>query len=93
LAFYFKFIDIASAKDVLTDPEKRRRLKLVNIKLIENINFRFDAGEDPLDPQGGHGGNPFHQWHHQGGGFNPFGEGFNPFGDNDGSYSFKFNFG
>lgn len=69
-----KFIDIANAKDVLTDPEKRRR---------------FDAGEDPLDPQGGGGGHPFHQWGHQ----NPFGDGFNPFGDQDGSYSFKFNFG
>lgn len=31
-----KFIDIASAKEVLTDPEKRQK---------------FDAGEDPLDPQ------------------------------------------
>ena len=30
-----KFIDIASAKEVLTDPEKRSK---------------FDAGEDPLDP-------------------------------------------
>lgn len=45
-----KFIDIASAKEVLTDPEKRRK---------------FDAGEDPLDPesqanQGFNGFNPFH---------------------------------
>jgi len=60
--------------------------------------FRYDAGEDPLDPQGGHGGgHPFHQWQWSqqqgGGGFNPFGEGFNPFGDNDGTFSFKFNFG
>ena len=31
-----KFIDIASAKEVLTDPEKRQK---------------FDAGEDPLDPE------------------------------------------
>lgn len=45
-----KFIDIAAAKEVLTDPEKRRQ---------------FDNGEDPLDPElsqqggfpGGH--NPF----------------------------------
>ncbi|KAL3124072.1 hypothetical protein niasHT_004661 [Heterodera trifolii] len=75
-----KFIDIANAKDVLTDPEKRRR---------------YDAGEDPLDPQGGGGGQQFHQWRWsggQGGGFNPFGEGFNPFGENDGGFNFKFNF-
>uniref|UniRef100_A0A3P9IXE7 DnaJ (Hsp40) homolog, subfamily C, member 3b n=1 Tax=Oryzias latipes TaxID=8090 RepID=A0A3P9IXE7_ORYLA len=46
-----KFIDIASAKEVLTDPEMRQK---------------FDSGEDPLDPenqQGGGGGQrqwPFH---------------------------------
>ncbi|XP_048745467.1 dnaJ homolog subfamily C member 3-like [Ostrea edulis] len=41
------FIDIASAKEVLTDPEKRRK---------------FDEGEDPLDPeQQQQGGGPF--WH------------------------------
>lgn len=42
------FIDIASAKEVLTDPEKRAK---------------FDNGEDPLDPeqQAGPGGGPF--WH------------------------------
>ncbi|GFO28329.1 Dnaj homolog subfamily c member 3-like [Plakobranchus ocellatus] len=59
------FIDLAAAKEVLTDPEKRQR---------------FDAGEDPLDPeeqQGGHGHPFFHQ-------------GFNPFGG--GGFSFKFNF-
>uniref|UniRef100_A0A4W4DYZ5 J domain-containing protein n=1 Tax=Electrophorus electricus TaxID=8005 RepID=A0A4W4DYZ5_ELEEL len=45
-----KFIDIASAKEVLTDPEMRQK---------------FDSGEDPLDPEnqqggGGGGGNwPF----------------------------------
>uniref|UniRef100_A0A914ZDT6 J domain-containing protein n=1 Tax=Panagrolaimus superbus TaxID=310955 RepID=A0A914ZDT6_9BILA len=44
-----KFIDIAAAKDVLTDPEKRQQ---------------FDQGIDPLDPEAqqhghGHGGNPF----------------------------------
>ncbi|XP_050417587.1 dnaJ homolog subfamily C member 3 [Patella vulgata] len=41
-----KFIDIAAAKEVLTDPEKRRQ---------------FDQGEDPLDPeeQNRGGGNPF----------------------------------
>ncbi|XP_059618754.1 dnaJ homolog subfamily C member 3 [Phlebotomus argentipes] len=49
-----KFIDIAAAKEVLTDPEKRQQ---------------FDNGEDPLDPEGGsqhgfRGGNPFHHFHH-----------------------------
>lgn len=50
-----KFIDVAAAKEVLTDPEKRRQ---------------FDMGEDPLDPEsnqhGFRGGNPF-QHFHQGG--------------------------
>lgn len=41
------FIDIAAAKEVLTDPEKREK---------------FDNGEDPLDPeQQAGGGGPF--WH------------------------------
>ncbi|XP_055904234.1 dnaJ homolog subfamily C member 3 [Eupeodes corollae] len=49
-----KFIDIAAAKEVLTDPEKRRQ---------------FDNGEDPLDPEGGQqgfrgGGSPFAHFHH-----------------------------
>ncbi|EAT48083.1 AAEL000807-PA [Aedes aegypti] len=49
-----KFIDIAAAKEVLTDPEKRSQ---------------FDAGEDPLDPEGNRnggfgGGNPFHHFQH-----------------------------
>ncbi|XP_076324842.1 dnaJ homolog subfamily C member P58IPK isoform X1 [Tachypleus tridentatus] len=57
-----KFIDIAAAKEVLTDPEKRQK---------------FDNGEDPLDPdsqqgQGfnpfAHGFNPFQGGFHQGGG-------------------------
>ena len=40
------FIDIAAAKEVLTDPEKREK---------------FDNGEDPLDPeqQSQQGFNPF----------------------------------
>ncbi|EMP23894.1 DnaJ like protein subfamily C member 3 [Chelonia mydas] len=43
-----KFIDIAAAKEVLTDPDMRQK---------------FDSGEDPLDPenQQGGGGHP-HQW-------------------------------
>ncbi|XP_068124030.1 dnaJ homolog subfamily C member 3 [Hyperolius riggenbachi] len=64
-----KFIDIASAKEVLTDPEKRSR---------------FDAGEDPLDPESQQGGGAhFHRWN-QWQGFNPFGSG--------GQFNFKFNF-
>jgi DnaJ homolog subfamily C member 3 len=50
-----KFIDIAAAKEVLTDPEKRQQ---------------FDNGEDPLDPESGrspfrNGGNPFQNFHFQ----------------------------
>lgn len=49
-----KFIDIAAAKEVLTDPEKRKQ---------------FDMGEDPLDPEQGQnpfrgGQNPFHHFQH-----------------------------
>lgn len=52
-----KFIDIAAAKEVLTDAEKRKQ---------------FDNGQDPLDPESGqhsgphgfHGGNPFAHFHH-----------------------------
>ncbi|KAG6443974.1 dnaJ homolog subfamily C member 3 [Manduca sexta] len=49
-----KFIDIAAAKEVLTDPEKRAQ---------------FDSGTDPLDPdsQRGQGGpfhSPFHHFQH-----------------------------
>lgn len=56
-----KFMDIATAKEVLTDPELRKR---------------FDMGEDPLDPEQQHGqgfggGQPF--FFNQG--FNPFGSG------------------
>ncbi|KAJ6633044.1 DnaJ like subfamily C member 3 [Pseudolycoriella hygida] len=49
-----KFIDIAAAKEVLTDPEKRRR---------------FDLGDDPLDPEANQGfqrGNPFHHFQQHG---------------------------
>lgn len=46
------FIDIAAAKEVLTDPEKKQK---------------FDKGEDPLDPESGQygqGGFPFAQGFH-----------------------------
>ncbi|XP_034936993.1 dnaJ homolog subfamily C member 3 [Chelonus insularis] len=47
-----KFIDIAAAKEVLTDDEKRAK---------------FDRGEDPLDPESGkhhhQGFNPFQEFH------------------------------
>jgi len=55
-----KFMDIAAAKEVLTDAEKRAK---------------YDSGEDPLDPEGGGGDHPFRQggFHFPGG--NPFGGG------------------
>ncbi|XP_056431557.1 dnaJ homolog subfamily C member 3b [Gadus chalcogrammus] len=57
-----RFIDIASAKEVLIDPEMRQK---------------FDSGEDPLDPesqQGGGGGQGSHGWPFH---FNPFESGGN----------------
>lgn len=57
-----KFIDIAAAKEVLSNEEKRRA---------------FDNGQDPLDSEAGRGGgggggsHGFHNFH----GFNPFGGG------------------
>lgn len=57
-----KFMDIAAAKEVLTDPEMRQK---------------YDSGEDPLDPESGNGDHPFRhggqQFHFPGG--NPFGGG------------------
>uniref|UniRef100_UPI00358E80AF dnaJ homolog subfamily C member 3-like n=1 Tax=Myxine glutinosa TaxID=7769 RepID=UPI00358E80AF len=54
------FIDIASAKEVLTDPEMRK----------------FDEGEDPLDPENQQGGaGPFQHGWQPFQGFNPFGSG------------------
>uniref|UniRef100_A0A4W6FWZ5 DnaJ homolog subfamily C member 3 n=1 Tax=Lates calcarifer TaxID=8187 RepID=A0A4W6FWZ5_LATCA len=57
-----KFIDIAQAKEVLTDPEMRTK---------------FDHGEDPMDPesQQGHHHHHFHGGFHGFQGFNPFGSG------------------
>nr|XP_039250330.1 dnaJ homolog subfamily C member 3-like [Styela clava] len=66
-----KFIDLAAAKEVLTDPEKRRK---------------FDSGVDPLDPEeqngGGHHGHGFHFNPFGGGGFK-FHFGGNPFHDHE----------
>merc|ERR1711971_353184 len=64
-----KFMDIASAKEVLSDPELRQK---------------YDAGEDPLDPESGGGDHPFRQ----NGGFHF--PGGNPFGG--GPFQFKFHF-
>merc|ERR1712141_395524 len=52
-----KFMDIAAAKEVLTDPEMRQK---------------FDRGEDPMDAeeQQNSRNNPFHGFHHGG---HPFG--------------------
>ncbi|KAG5852059.1 hypothetical protein ANANG_G00058410 [Anguilla anguilla] len=61
-----KFIDIASAKEVLTDPEMRQK---------------FDAGEDPLDPENQQGGGGGQSWPFE---FNPFGSG--------GNFHFKFHY-
>ncbi|XP_044071958.1 dnaJ homolog subfamily C member 3a isoform X2 [Siniperca chuatsi] len=56
-----KFIDIAQAKEVLTDPE---------------MKTKFDHGEDPMDPESQQGHNHhFHGGYHGFQGFNPFGSG------------------
>uniref|UniRef100_A0A3Q2G466 DnaJ homolog subfamily C member 3 n=1 Tax=Cyprinodon variegatus TaxID=28743 RepID=A0A3Q2G466_CYPVA len=56
-----KFIDIAQAKEVLTDPEMRTK---------------FDHGEDPMDPESQQGHHhPFNGGFHGFQGFNPFGSG------------------
>ncbi|CAI4233306.1 unnamed protein product [Auanema sp. JU1783] len=71
-----KFIDIAAAKEVLSDEEKRRQ---------------FDHGIDPLDPESHSGGGDhhgFHNFHHGFHGFPGGGGG----GGGGGPFSFKFNF-
>lgn len=92
-----KFIDIASAKEVLTDPGQtpgwpmviwgiKPMVVMLNVKFDPNLpptpemRQKFDAGEDPLDPENQQGGGgreqawPFH--------FDPFQSG--------GSFHFKF---
>ncbi|KAF7776504.1 hypothetical protein Agabi119p4_4897 [Agaricus bisporus var. burnettii] len=66
-----KMSTINEAYEVLTDPELRAR---------------FDAGDDPNDPSGGMGGNPFAQGGH------PFGQFFNSGGFPGGSGGFQFHF-
>jgi len=72
-----KFIEIASAKEVLSDPEKRKQ---------------FDAGVDPLDPEaqqggGGHGHHGFNPFGGGGGGFSfHFGGGGGNFHDFHGEF-------
>ncbi|XP_064184934.1 dnaJ homolog subfamily C member 3b [Anguilla rostrata] len=61
-----RFIDIASAKEVLTDQEMRQK---------------FDAGEDPLDPENHQGSGGGQSWPFE---FNPFGSG--------GNFHFKFHY-
>ncbi|CAL8322068.1 unnamed protein product [Merluccius merluccius] len=55
-----KFIDIAQAKEVLTDPEMRTK---------------FDQGEDPMDPESQQGAHNQQHFHRGFQGFNPFGSG------------------
>lgn len=59
-----KFINIAQAKEVLTNPEMRSK---------------FDQGEDPMDPESQQGGGHHHHYYNGGRenfqGFNPFGSG------------------
>jgi DnaJ family protein C protein 3 len=73
-----KFMDIASAKEVLTDPQVRCRL--IRCSCIASVGARshplfcvalqkrqiFDNGEDPLDAEENN------QRQRGGGGFNPF---------------------
>merc|ERR1712212_1297279 len=71
-----KFMDIAAAKEVLSDDEMRQK---------------FDRGEDPLDPEEQRGGgHPFQNGERFFFRGNPFGGGGFPGGG--GGHSFKFHF-
>lgn len=70
-----KFIDIAAAKEVLTDPEKRAQFDNGEdlIKSTRPLSLTIlipFPGEDPLDPEGRSNGfrqgNPFQHFQHQG---------------------------
>ncbi len=86
------FIDIAAAKEVLTDPGKIyffhfflfQYIILIALFIFQEKRAKFDNGEDPLDPDQSHQHNPFQ------GGFNPFGGGGGGF--NGGGFNFKFKF-
>jgi len=90
-----KFIDIAAAKEVLTDPGKIllticgfycTQPKFFHVfsvfaAVIEKRQ-KYDSGEDPLDPES-----------QQGQGFNPFAQGgFPHFHSQGGPFQFKFHF-
>lgn len=82
------FIDIAAAKEVLTDPGMKKKhsvtqsTKILNsLSLMLEKRAKFDNGEDPLDAE---------EQANQG--FNPFGHGFNPFGHGGGGGGFQFKF-
>lgn len=78
-----KFIDIAAAKEVLTDPGKNHigieKIEITKSTSVTEKRQKYDSGEDPLDPesQQGQGFNPFQQ-----GGFHHF---------NGGQFRFHFN--
>lgn len=77
-----KFIDIAAAKEVLTDPEKRAQFdngKRLNFFFFLKLcihNELYITGEDPLDPEGRsngfRNGNPFAHFQHFQHGGSPF---------------------
>lgn len=89
-----RFIDIASAKEVLTDPGQGQSLHtrtFFNSCLSwadpasrifhPEMRQKFDAGEDPLDPENQQGGGRDQSW--------PFH--FDPF-QSGGSFHFKFHY-
>lgn len=89
-----KFIDIASAKEVLTDPGQGADFFHIPYHefwcagLIQRLTFflpemrqKFDAGEDPLDPENQQGGGRDQPW--------PFH--FDPF-QSGGNFHFKFHY-
>lgn len=83
-----KFIDIAAAKEVLTDPGeistplKSHSCITITSKLyLTEKRQKYDNGEDPLDPES-----------QQGQGFNPFQHGFQSFHNfHGGQFRFHFN--
>lgn len=91
-----KFIDIASAKEVLTDPGQGQIpsripsvLRIPDVTgqfsispfFLPEMRQKFDTGEDPLDPENQQGGGRDQTW--------PFN--FDPF-QSGGSFHFKFHY-